>query len=914
MYQITSSASVTSQFPAHAKFKFPWRKYQERVLSELEDHLSDDHLHIIAPPGSGKTVLGLEVALRLNQPTLILAPTLAIRNQWVQRFCETFLNEEQCPDWISFEIKNPAFLTVATYQGLHAAIKGQTENEQEEPIEVEKADENNTPAASGEIIRLLEQQNLKTLIVDEAHHLKNAWWESLMQVKEALQPTVVGLTATPPYDVSHAEWQRYLELTGPVDAEISVPELVAEGNLCPHQDYIYFSEPTPEERSSIDRYRKQIEDLMEVLMKDEVLTDAIQNHPIYQFPEKHLEWIYSNLESYAASLIFLNAADLQVSKTHLEVIGDKHLRIPELTTDWMETLLGFYLFDKGEHFRKYEEHRQKIMHMLRRKGGLERNTIRLSNTEKIRKRLSSSINKLNSIFDIVNFEYNVLGSELRQVILTDYIRKEYLVNTSENTMDLHKIGVIPIFEKMRRSLSQPIKLGVLTGSLVIIPVSALTAVREEAEKYGITKIETKPLAYDREYVMLSLSDSLKRELVHIITRVFEAGHIQVLIGTKALLGEGWDAPSINSLILASFVGSYVLSNQMRGRAIRSLKDRVKTSNIWHLVCLDPSDNHMGPDMELMERRFRTFLGISRNADDGIENGLGRLGLPVRITSKDQVNTINKQTLDRASNREGLHAQWMKALATGTKLVEEIKIPFPRNQIYREVKNLYYFKTIKYALGALGSALLTFSYEALDFLGRVLRRTNNLESIYMTLTAIGITGFFLFARPTFQAFRMFIKYRDIYKDVDQIAEALLHTLVKTGQITTGRKDLFVYTRLYEDGSIFCHLEGGTTYERSTFIKCLQEILSEVDDPRYLIVRKSMFLDLIAQNDYHAVPEIIGRKKREARYFKDQWRSRVGDCDLVYTRNLTGRKLLLQARLRSLAASFQQQPQRVNVWRQ
>ena len=48
--------------------------------------------------------------------------------------------------------------------------------------------------------------------------------------------TIVALTATPPYDVSPFEWQPYEELCGPVDAEVSVPELVLEGDLCPHQD------------------------------------------------------------------------------------------------------------------------------------------------------------------------------------------------------------------------------------------------------------------------------------------------------------------------------------------------------------------------------------------------------------------------------------------------------------------------------------------------------------------------------------------------------------------------------------------------------------------------------------------------------------------------------------------------------
>jgi superfamily II DNA or RNA helicase len=47
------------EYPKGIQFKYKWRKYQQRVLEELQEHLTDEHLHVIAPPGSGKTVLGL---------------------------------------------------------------------------------------------------------------------------------------------------------------------------------------------------------------------------------------------------------------------------------------------------------------------------------------------------------------------------------------------------------------------------------------------------------------------------------------------------------------------------------------------------------------------------------------------------------------------------------------------------------------------------------------------------------------------------------------------------------------------------------------------------------------------------------------------------------------------------------------
>ncbi|WP_153041526.1 DEAD/DEAH box helicase family protein, partial [Pseudovibrio sp. Ad26] len=76
-------------------FQASWREYQERVLAELDTHLDDDHLHIVAAPGSGKTILGLEVMRRVGQPALILAPTITIRNQWIERLTSLFLPEDE---------------------------------------------------------------------------------------------------------------------------------------------------------------------------------------------------------------------------------------------------------------------------------------------------------------------------------------------------------------------------------------------------------------------------------------------------------------------------------------------------------------------------------------------------------------------------------------------------------------------------------------------------------------------------------------------------------------------------------------------------------------------------------------------------------------------------------------------------
>ena len=67
-------------FDDKIKFKYKWRPYQDRVLNESYKYLADGKINIVAAPGSGKTILGLELARRLGNPVIIFAPTVTIKN------------------------------------------------------------------------------------------------------------------------------------------------------------------------------------------------------------------------------------------------------------------------------------------------------------------------------------------------------------------------------------------------------------------------------------------------------------------------------------------------------------------------------------------------------------------------------------------------------------------------------------------------------------------------------------------------------------------------------------------------------------------------------------------------------------------------------------------------------------------
>jgi len=378
--------------------------------------------------------------------------------------------------------------------------------------------------------------------------------------------------------------------------------------------------------------------------------------------------------------------------------------------------LNYYLLDDKKQFTAYKTHRDQLENHLRRAGTIAQKRVNLTTNQSIDKLLASGINKLNSIRDIVEYEYQSLKSDLRLVVLTDYIRKEFYVKSSENTTELNKIGALPIFEKLRRESHPELKIGLLTGSLVLLPKASLGAFIKKSEIANLDNFNHTAVSFDDKYISISLSAKLKNHIVRIVTELFEAGEVEVLIGTKALLGEGWDAPCINSLVLASFVGSFVSSNQMRGRAIRIEKgNSTKTANIWHLACIDPSAMTGGNDIEMLRRRFRNFVGLAQEEEGGIENSLTRMALPANFQIIGIENKINEKAKNQAGNRSDLAQEWQNALEKGVSLSEEIRVPFGEPQEYSRVQSLYFTKTIAYASTTLTAAIIGFGTEGMQML-------------------------------------------------------------------------------------------------------------------------------------------------------------------------------------------------------
>ena len=880
-------------------FKGQWRQYQQRILDKSESFMGDGKIHLVAAPGSGKTTLGIEFIRRFGNPTLILVPTVTIRQQWVDRIKQAFLSDvNQAEQLISQDLKRPKMITVATYQALHSAMNQVVGDGLIEDTD-DTAQQEHFNFQDFDIRKTFEDKDLGTLCLDECHHLRNEWWKSLESFRKAFPKIkMISLTATPPYEGEPALWERYISMCGEIDEEITVPELVKEGTLCPHQDYVYFAFPTKEERTQLDQFEKQKLNFLTKLSTDINFSNTIQSSPALsnQISDDDL---LANPKYLSAILIFLRSKELPFPQRFQELLATKTL--PTFTLEWFETLLNGIIFQVPNWFGFTEESFNQLKSDLKANGLIERNQVKLIRNKKQDVLLNQSLGKLNAVRDIFKAEYQALGSNLRQLVLTDFIRKDFQVHLGDKNAQFTQLGVLSYFESIRREMieqSWTVPVAVLTGSLVIIPTSA----KEHLERL----IPNSRLSYDvigqlsqEDYLKVSISGSY-HDLVTALTQLFQDGYIKVIIGTKSLLGEGWDAPCVNSLILASFVGSFMLSNQMRGRAIRVWPDNPnKTSNIWHLVSINLSPRRwfefqddeekydetlelrlygLSPDLDLLDRRMTQFLGLHYQ-EPTIESGIDRLDLNQLTFSQKGLEKLNQNAITLSQKRQELKDRWQEALP----LNEEMEVA-NEVEVDKQFLPLAYLNDWKKALLLFQALVVSFNiYDASKYVIGGSLSNFNLTILLLAVIALAIV------------WGRYAIYKSPYKRLEVFGEAIHQALLDAGQIETKESAPRVVRDSKQALYNAIYLKGASMKEKEIFAQAITEFFAPIENQRYILKASRKVVD---QTEYFAVPSMFERRKDDATAFLERIQKSVGKYDLIYTRSAQGRPILLEARIKAL----------------
>ena len=850
------------------KFQGTFRVYQQKVLDNVDTHMTDGRIHIVAAPGSGKTVLGLELIRRQNAPCIILSPTTAIRQQWGERFKELFLAPGQDFDALfSHDLHTVKLLNSVTYQALYTAIEKKSHEDGDEDC------------SDLDIFKLMKAFGVKTICLDEAHHLKNEWQKALEKFIKALDYdiTVIALTATPPYDSGGDEWERYQTVCGEIDQEIFVPELVGQNTLCPHQDYVYFNFPTQEELATWAAHKANAEQAMAALSQ-------LPAFPALCARLNQAQELESAKE-YVSVFVLLEHFGLSVDKSVMKHLAGR-TKLPEFTMEQAETALQFLL--GGELLSEQEQ--EAVKQVLNEHSVYNKRKVELVLTDKLKRALLSSVGKLNSITQIIRSEAAAMGENLRMLVLTDYIKKETLSKAVE-AESFQSVNVVSIFETIRRTGTDA-KIGVLSGTLVILPKSIdLSDIKHRSEDIPGT-----------DYCVVEIPGPTHRA-VNYVGDLFTSGKLQILIGTKSLLGEGWDSPCINSLILASFVGSYVLSNQMRGRAIRiNKKDPNKVANIWHLVTVEPeylfqegtikqtaakityNKNQLTSyDLDVLKRRFDAFMGPNYTTG-AIESGMDRITAIQPPYHEKGIEAINGNMLTLSAQRTAVAEQWKKqvldpnfSVSVQTQAPKDTKLPIPVSG-----------KLSAFLGGAAGVLL------ALGGVHQLLSGNAGFAA-GLAFAAYSV------AKPALPAVLGLFSHSSPEKSIRSIGRAVCQTLRECGFIESDVKVLVCEDA--EDGSISLLLQNATTREENVFHKAMAEILSPMEEPRYILVSKS------GKNKYNcrlsfACPTILSKKKEHAQLLAKKLSATSGAFEAVYTQREDGRQLLLQCRQESYIAENQQ----------
>lgn len=858
---------------ANLELRTPLRDYQQELLENAAMHMSDGRLHIVAPPGSGKIPMALECVRRLERPALVLVPSVLDRQQWVNYFASNYLSglpaeQARIENWISYNAADPKPITILTYQALHALsqIVEETSKTAANGFIGGLTLDDLPGGPSGPKDKLSAIRNaIGSVCLDEAHHLHPQLQNSLQKFLGTLDTLVVtiAVTVSPPYDLEARDMQRYLNTCGPIDLELYSSDLVAGGNMAPFQDLIYFNLPTAYEVRKFTKQRRNSMHSLRYLCQTGVIRELVVplGVTVYtrgQEADRIEDFLNGDtpggLDPAAFTYLFTMAAHcgVEIAPEIMKLVLGCH-DAPPLNLHTAEKAMQFVLsqpklFSRATLIEVYDS--------LQTAGAINDKRVEMATSRKWETSASASPAKLDSIATITQVEARKLGSDLREVILTEHVRSEAL----ENPQSAHSLAAVPIFMHLVPKIPESLGMAVLSASITILPRRIWPAISDLASQMRIP-VNAEPLSgYEETYLSVNFGAYTQAGL-QLMTHAFESGIINILIGTTTLLGDNWETGYINSMILAVPNASFVESNQLRGRAARpDPRDRAASPNIWHLITLSPGpEEHesfpdqlplsllnvmysdpdnvkdevlLTEDWKSAERRFNAFIGPHLNGEMVCSNidrlDLGTAHFPP--VSPKEISEYNLLALKAGVNRDAAVETWRTA-------TEGFHEHHPiRREYYVDRKSLplRFIRKEKWLgisagiiLAAL-SLILPFSLSGGDSI--------NFVYLYLGLLGLGLLWCAFNVKKLRRINAVWFHLSNPRRYVLSLAKAIAFSLVGIGQVREKAAKSLVVSYLDKD-TIRFYLKEATTDEQLVFGIAMNQLMSPIDKPQYILARTS-----------------------------------------------------------------------------
>lgn len=720
---------MTEPFP-NLFFKGQLRPSQESIVQIAREQLASGErkLHVVAPPGTGKTVLGLYLwAECIKEPALVLSPNSAIQMQWAAR-TDLFHggdHHQDVKDFVSTDSARPSYLTSLTYQavtmpkrggeGLDQAAKslwverllekGQALNEAESLTWIEDLSEKNPEyfkerfsafrkevrdlagmkgealemlhASSRATLQRIKERGIGLIILDECHHLVGHWGRVLANAFEFLdRPVVLGLTATPPEESGkdRSDMERYKRFFGPIDYEVPVPAIVKDGFLAPYQDLAYFVRPTSQELHYIANVDRKLRELFERLCSSELseslpawVSRSLRDRSLGIHTAKDWQDFIRRDERFAdAACVFL-ARDNPLSMNDIPPLPPDSAAFELSELEIVGTLMDRYV---RHYLRRSEDSRDRkladeAIADLRLLGIQITETGSQPCASPVSRVMAYSLSKCEALREILSAEHAFLREDIRAVVVADFEKSSAVSSEISHLMDEEAGGAVAAFKALLKSESTDVLDPILvTGSSILLDDDVAPKIIEAAEvwlRQSGEEVELKTTQYDGFWLLKGSGGGWSpRVYVQLITELFQKGLTKCLVGTRGLLGEGWDANRINVLIDLTSVTTSMTVNQLRGRSIRldPLQPQ-KVANNWDVVCVAAEFNKGLDDYLRFCKKHQTIFGVT---DDGaIEKGVGHVHASFTDIQPEGIEeslaTINTEMLSRVALRDLSREQW-----------------------------------------------------------------------------------------------------------------------------------------------------------------------------------------------------------------------------------------------------------------
>ncbi|WP_326691234.1 DEAD/DEAH box helicase family protein [Streptomyces sp. NBC_01795] len=921
---------------AAARPPVPLRGPQRAALDELERVFAAGRRRawLVLPPGMGKTLTGLEAARRLGRRAVVFGPNTAIQAQWLREWAAFRPAPE--PAGTDRSLTSP--LTALTYQSLATFDPEAEIAEEGGPGDGSARPHLRRLRSQGrELVGRLRAAGDLTLLLDECHHLLDTWGELLAELlRELPDVTVIGLTATPPERLSPAQTALVTELFGPAVRGPSLPAAVRDGYLAPYAELAWLTEPTPAETDWIDAEAERFTELTTRLLDPAFASvpflawhDARVVHRRFEGAEgPPLPWRRFEREQpqLAAAALRLHHHGLLALPEGAR-LREEHRRAPDaadwvrLLDDWVRHCLGDSADPRDARaVAAVRAALPSVGHRLTARG------IRAGRSA-VDRVLARSAAKTGAVREILAAEAAALDARLRAVVVCDHER-------ATATLPARLDGVLDEQAGSARLVLAELAADPRTSALSPLLVTGRTvaASRATAARFARFCAEAEPdlrlrlvpsgpepegpdgpeSPDDPAGTLTELAGNwTSRRWVPLATRFLESGGTRALVGTRALLGEGWDARGVNTLVDLSEATTATAVVQTRGRALRTDPGWPdKCAHTWSVVCVAPGHPRGNADWDRFVRKHEGYPGVTATGE--VMTGVAHVhpGLsPYAPPPPGEFARLNARMLDRIeADRASVRALWRVGTPYEDSLVHTVRVtrhgrtpaarpltpdgpapvppaavPGPRGLVPRV------------PLGRATPAVTTTAALLAGPLGAVAGggQTGLVSGV--------LAGWVAYAAGRTVSGLRALRAASAEPVLPALALAVADGLHAAGCLPVGAAAV----RIEPDGTgaYGIRLDGVPLADSERYATALDEVISPVADPRYLMPRylvraggplaglraagRRATADAVV---HHAVPGAAGANRGLVTAYAGAWRRWVSAGEPVYTRGPEGAGLL------------------------